>query len=171
MCVGRCCWCCRGALNLCDLCACVHWGAEVGTLVCLGSLQEICADELMVAEQWCRRCSGVGVRVKDGEKEKLLLHPAPPDSRRLQKPSWGSLALSQRWWRRAAGWRGEREGKGGRVNTTRTEQRQATGFLVFFYVWEAEGAGIVLYCGGSLPHQHTAAVTRGHQQRPVKEKH
>lgn len=69
--------------------------------------------------------------MKDGEKEKLFHHPAPPNSLHLQKPSWGSLALSQRWWRRAAGWRGGREGKGGRVNMTRTEQRQATGFLCF----------------------------------------
>lgn len=73
--------------------------------------------------------------MKDGEKEKSLLRPAPPDSLRPQKPSWGSLALSQRRRRRrAAGRRGGRDGKGGRVNTTRTEQRQATGFLCFLCV-------------------------------------
>lgn len=66
-----------------------------------------------------------------------------------------------------AAWGGEErreDGKGGRVNTTRTWQRQATGLLCFF-MFGRGGTDIM------FPHQHTAAVTGGHQQRPVKEKH
>lgn len=51
------------------VCLCVRWGAEVSTLVCLGSLQEICTDELMVAEQWCRRCPRGREKDSKGERE------------------------------------------------------------------------------------------------------
>lgn len=43
-------------------------GAGADVLVCLGGLQEICADESVVAEQWCRRCSGVGGGVRKSER-------------------------------------------------------------------------------------------------------
>lgn len=58
---------------------------------------------------------------------------------------------------------------GARVNVTRTKTSHR--LTVLFYVgWEG-GGKILLDCGCSLPHQHTAAVTNGHPQRPVKEKH
>lgn len=41
-------------------CACLCLGAEASVLACSGSLQEICSDELMVAEHWCRRISEGG---------------------------------------------------------------------------------------------------------------
>lgn len=58
---------------------------------------------------------------------------------------------------------------GARVNVTRTKTGHR--LTVLFYVgWEG-GGKIMLDCGFSLPHQHTAAVTSGHPQQPVKEKH
>lgn len=67
-----------GGLHLCDRTVpSVCGGAEVDALVCLGSLQEICADELMVAGQWCRRCSGGGGGFREGEEAReLFLQPA-----------------------------------------------------------------------------------------------
>lgn len=41
----------------------------------------------------------------------------------------------------------------------------------FFNGRRAEGQKLCYTVAGCLPHQHTAAVTRGHQPRPVKEKH
>lgn len=72
-------------------------GAEAkDALVCIGNLQEICADELVAAEQWCRRCSGGGgVRKKIERAEKsccsiascsapcILKHPAGAEWRWL----------------------------------------------------------------------------------------
>lgn len=100
-------------------------------LFCLGSLQEICTDELMVAEQWCRRRSGGdGETARESERErkredggKLPLHPDSPCLKTQLGPTGARSA-----------WGGEEGGKGGRVNTTRTKQRQATGSLCVFCV-------------------------------------
>lgn len=80
----------------------------------------------MVAEQWCRRCSG-GDRetARASEKARDWREVAAP-SRRARLPAFKNPAGAD--WRSLSGggmgWEGRKEG---RVNTTRTKQRQATG--------------------------------------------
>lgn len=69
---------------------------EVSTLVCLGSLPEICTDELMVAEQWCRRCSGgesetarESRKARGGWGGRVAALSCRASTPRFLKPSWG----------------------------------------------------------------------------------
>lgn len=128
--------------------------------------------ELMVAERCCTRCF-LGLRVTGwcgGEA---------PSLRPIWWPQLPRRPTSQLGLLGRAGWHsvGQQEWI---VNTTRTEQRQATGFISLFPSpslspvfngRRAEGQKLCRTVAGCLPHQHTAAATRGHQQRPVKEKH
>ncbi|GLD48696.1 uncharacterized protein AKAME5_000263100 [Lates japonicus] len=77
---------------------------------------------------------------------------------------WGGLALTQRWWR---GVRGKRR-RGGESRHDRDEAKTGHGLTVFFMLGRKKEA--MLYRGCSLPHQHTAAATSGHQQQPAREK-
>lgn len=114
---------------------------------------------------------GGEMRVKDGVRKRSCSSIPPRPTPCVYKNPAGAVwrSLSDGGGVRRAG---EEGGKGRKGDSTRQGQsKDRPQAFSGFYVLGAEGAGIVLYCGSSLPHQHTAAVTRGHQQRPVKEKH
>lgn len=109
----------------------------------------------MVAEQRYRRRS----EGRRGRRERSGSTVPPPLSPPRLRSQLGQAGAGSAMAARA----------GARVNVTRTKTGHR--LTVLFYVgWEG-GGKIMLDCGFSLPHQHTAAVTSGHPQQPVKEKH
>lgn len=112
----------------------------------------------MVAEQWCRSCS-VGERERrEGETEErscCSLH------RKTQLGQTACSVVVAAW-----GGVGRNEGKTGREGES-TRQGHGKDRPQAYCVFLCLGGGTDIM----FPHQHTAAVTGGHQQRPVKEKH
>lgn len=145
----------RGGLNSDDLCARVLMSTSRHPCL-FGRFAKDFSDRLMVAEQHYRRRSegrwGIGRQVSPPSHRvgvPASLEPAGAGGSRLSDGNTGG-SESQR-----------------DKDSTKTGHRLA---VLFFPVgWEG-GGKIRPCCGCSLPHQHTAAVTSGHPQRPVKEK-
>lgn len=89
----------------------------------------------------------------------MPLHPDSPCLKTQLGPTVARSAM-------VAAWGGEEGGKGERVNTTRTKQRQATGSLCVFVSEGDGGAEVVVCCGCGPPRQHITATSSG----PRKEK-
>lgn len=159
--VGKCALCCSWPTSLCRTCL-VRFVLII--------------SEFIVAENSCRKCfCRLQVRRQQGGAPSL--HPVwwPQPNRHPNLPA--GAALTSRWPTESD----SRQDKDGAKTSHRLylslclplSRSHSLTLSLFFLIGKGRKGRQKLCCSvaGCLPHQHTAAITRGHQQWPVKEKH